>query len=121
MLWNDLCGLLVFTHYIHTYIHTNLYSAKIVERIISTYTLCENMTYDVSHTTALLSKQDDRATATVNMYRKFPEVWTCRFWATVTSKGQIPLRYPGRRQVRGWSQTCSELEFGLSSSSPAAS
>ena len=33
---------------------------------------------------------------------------------------QIPLRYPGRRQVRGWSQTCSELEFGLSSSSLAA-
>jgi len=31
-----------------------------------------------------------------------------------TVKGQIPLRYPGRRQVRGWSQTCSELEFGLS-------
>ena len=23
-------------------------------------------------------------------------------------KGQIPLRSPGRRQVRGWSQTCSE-------------
>ena len=22
------------------------------------------------------------------------------------NKGQIPLRYPGRRQVRGWSQTC---------------
>jgi len=21
-------------------------------------------------------------------------------------KGQIPLRYPGRRQVRSWSQTC---------------
>jgi len=39
----------------------------------------------------------------------------------VHSKGQIPLRYPGRRQVRGWSQTCSELEFGLSSSSIAAS
>jgi len=30
------------------------------------------------------------------------------------SKGQIPLRYPGRRQVRSWSQTCSELKFGLS-------
>ena len=29
-------------------------------------------------------------------------------------KSQIPLRYPGRRQVRGWSHTCSELEFGLS-------
>ena len=28
-------------------------------------------------------------------------------------KSQIPLRYPGRRQVRSWSQTCSELEFGL--------
>jgi len=26
----------------------------------------------------------------------------------------IPFRYPGRRQVRGWSQICSELEFGLS-------
>ena len=37
------------------------------------------------------------------------------------ANGQIPLRYPGRRQVRGWSQTCSELEFGLSSSSLAAS
>jgi len=36
-------------------------------------------------------------------------------------KGQIPLRYPGRRQVRGWSETCSELEFGLSSSELAAS
>jgi len=34
-------------------------------------------------------------------------------------KGQIPLRYPGRRQVRSWSQTCSELEFGISSSSLA--
>jgi len=21
-------------------------------------------------------------------------------------KSQIPLRYPGRRQVQGWSQTC---------------
>jgi len=35
----------------------------------------------------------------------------------VISKGQIPLRYPGRRQVRSWLQTYSELEFGLSSSS----
>jgi len=26
----------------------------------------------------------------------------------------ILLRYPGRRQVRSWSQTWSELEFGLS-------
>ena len=33
--------------------------------------------------------------------------------STWISSGQIPLRYPGRRQVRGWSQTCSELEFGL--------
>jgi len=32
----------------------------------------------------------------------------------VCGKGQIPLRYPGRRQVRSLSQTCSELEFGLS-------
>ena len=39
----------------------------------------------------------------------------------VIGKGQIPLRYPGRRQVRGWSQTCSELEFGLSSSELVAS
>jgi len=31
-----------------------------------------------------------------------------------TAKGQIPLRYSGRRQVQSWSQTCSELEFGLS-------
>jgi len=31
-------------------------------------------------------------------------------------KGQIPLRYPGRRLVRSWSQTCSELEFGLCTS-----
>ena len=31
-------------------------------------------------------------------------------------KSQIPLRYPGHRQVWSWSQTCSELEFGLSSS-----
>jgi len=29
-------------------------------------------------------------------------------------KSQISLRYPGRRQVRGWSQTCSQLKFGLS-------
>ena len=36
------------------------------------------------------------------------------------AKSQIQLRYPGRRQVRSWSQTCSELEFGLSSSSIAA-
>ena len=34
---------------------------------------------------------------------------------------QILLRYPGRKQVQSWSQTCSELEFGLSSSSLAAS
>ena len=36
---------------------------------------------------------------------------------------QIPLRvrYPARRQVRSWSQTCSELDFGLSSSELAAS
>jgi len=40
---------------------------------------------------------------------------------TSLSKDQIPLRYPGRRQVRGWSQTCIELEFGLSSSSIATS
>jgi len=39
----------------------------------------------------------------------------------IPNKGQIPLRYPGRRQVRGWSQTYSDLEFGLSSSSLAAS
>jgi len=37
----------------------------------------------------------------------------------VIVKRQIPLRYPGRRQVPGWSQTCSELEFGLSSNSLA--
>jgi len=36
-------------------------------------------------------------------------------------KRHIPLRYPARRQVREWSQTCNELEFGLSSSSLAAS
>jgi len=29
------------------------------------------------------------------------------------TKGRTPLRYPGRRQVRTWSQTCSELEFDL--------
>jgi len=40
---------------------------------------------------------------------------------TASTKGQIPLRYPGRRQVRDWSQTCSELEFDLLSSSLAAS
>ena len=40
-------------------------------------------------------------------------------------KSQIPLRYPGRRQVRSWSQTGpklvtdSELEFGLLSNSLA--
>jgi len=33
------------------------------------------------------------------------------------SKGQIRLRYPGRRQVRSWSQTCSKLQFGLRLSS----
>jgi len=33
------------------------------------------------------------------------------------TKGRIPLRYPGFTQVRSWLQTCSELEFGLSSSS----
>jgi len=31
----------------------------------------------------------------------------------LVTKSQIPLCYPGRRQVRGWSQTFSELEFGL--------
>jgi len=30
------------------------------------------------------------------------------------TEGQIPLRYHGCRQVRSWSQTCIELEFGLS-------
>jgi len=34
--------------------------------------------------------------------------------------GQIPLHYLGRRQDRSWSQTYSELNFGLSSSSLAA-
>jgi len=29
-------------------------------------------------------------------------------------KSQTPLLYPGCGQVRGWSQACSELEFGLS-------
>ena len=38
----------------------------------------------------------------------------------VYRKSQIPLRCPGCRQVRSWSQTCSELEFGLSSSSELA-
>jgi len=33
----------------------------------------------------------------------------------VSFKSQIPLRYLGHRQVRSWSQTCSELEFGRSS------
>jgi len=37
------------------------------------------------------------------------------------AKSQIPLSYPGHRQVRSWSQTCSELEFGLSFSLLAAS
>jgi len=36
-------------------------------------------------------------------------------WSVLQSWGQIPLRYSGRRQVRSWLQTCSELEFGLSS------
>ena len=36
----------------------------------------------------------------------------------IYAESQIPLRSPsGRRHVRSWSQTCSELEFGLSSSS----
>jgi len=39
----------------------------------------------------------------------------CRLAKCKSAQGQIPFRYPGRRQVRGWSQTCSELEFGLSS------
>jgi len=53
-----------------------------------------------------------------------------RHWLVATTniiefcKRQIPLRYPGRsltrRQVLSWLQTCSELEFGLSSSSLAA-
>ena len=30
----------------------------------------------------------------------------CAAAYTRNCKGQIPLRYPGRRQVRGWSQTC---------------
>jgi len=42
------------------------------------------------------------------------------YWET--SKGQIPLRYPASEPARelvcdlldSWSQTCSELEFGLS-------
>jgi len=42
-------------------------------------------------------------------------------WSSIQALSQIPLRYLGRRQVRGWSQTGSELEFGLSSSSLAAS
>jgi len=33
--------------------------------------------------------------------------------SALSCKGQIPLCYPGRRQVRGWSQTGNELEFCL--------
>jgi len=29
------------------------------------------------------------------------------------AKSQIPLRYPGRRQVRGWSQTCQRARYGV--------
>jgi len=53
-------------------------------------------------------------------YERWPRVIGCK--PAIVSfaeycKSQIPLRYPGRRQVGSWSQTCSELEFGLSSSS----
>jgi len=49
--------------------------------------------------------------------------WTSAHWRRpiCSVKSQIPLPCPGRRQVRSWSQTFSELEFGLSSSSLAAS
>ena len=49
----------------------------------------------------------------------------CSKWSAYQTfsvpKGQNPLRYPGHRQVRGWSQTCSELEFSLSARYIAAS
>jgi len=49
------------------------------------------------------------------------KVWLTSVERHLCSKSQIPLRYPGRRQVRNWLKTISELEFRLSSSSLAAS
>jgi len=49
------------------------------------------------------------ATAELLLEKKVPGRRRAR---TVTNKGQIPLRY----LVRSWSQACSELKFGLSSS-----
>jgi len=40
--------------------------------------LCEKMTSSTKPNIAL-SPEEDRTMATVNMYRKFREVWTCGF------------------------------------------
>jgi len=41
------------------------------------------------------------------------KLFTALSQSSIICQGQIPLRYPGRRQVRDWLQTCSKLEFGL--------
>jgi len=50
-------------------------------------------------------------------------VYTCSTDGAVQLKGQIPLRYPGRRQVRSWSQIGSKLVTDRSEAGgrPAAS
>jgi len=64
---------------------------------------------------------DDRAILQ-NLYGKMSTPSSIlQYCGDYSSKSQIPLRYPSRRQVRSWSQSCSELEFDLSSSSLAAS
>ena len=59
--------------------------------------------------------------STMSVQSIFHNVWTevrkqqgPRKLIFVCNNSQTALRYPGRRPVRSWSQTCSELEFGLS-------
>ena len=65
----------------------------------------------------------------VHQPRRRPKT-SCKVWLSNVAAVKATFRYTilvadtfeaGRKQVRSWSQTCSELEFGLSSSSLAAS
>jgi len=93
-------------------------------------------TVDVQHqqTAAVVDRQTTRVAdpsscvgnVTTLQYNTVRSVGTRDPWSRTVFTGrehgpQLPLRYPGRRQVRSWSQTCSELEFGPSSISLAAS
>jgi len=113
------CQLIVTFDYYHVVFYTLylLHSAHSILYISVIYCF-----HSISFVTYLVSNTDKRPTAgtTAICWRHFP----CSGGqpsSVLRGKRQIPLRYPGRRRVRSWSQTCSELEFGLSSSSLAAS